>query len=125
MTFTAFAQNNPVMRVAAWMIHEDAEARNDPAVAARLGLVSKKKRQISNRWNKAWMMYKNPKIAVYSSSGEEGLKLKEIQKALKEIDKEKKEEAKQAKKRLGLPNEYAGSSPNNRSDYKLKLQADV
>ena len=70
--------NNPTMRVAAWMVHEDAAARNDPEEAARLGLVSKKKRQISNRWNKAWMMYKNPKIAIYSSNGQEGMKLKDL-----------------------------------------------
>ena len=103
--------NNPTMRVAAWMVHEDAAARNDPEEAARLGLVSKKKRQISNRWNKAWMMYKNPKIAIYSSNGQEGMKLKDLKTALKQIDKEQrvlKKELKQSQ----VPQEYVKSDQN-------------
>ena len=90
--------NNPVMRVAAWMIQEDAAARKDPATAAQLGLVSAKKRRISNRWNKAWMMYKNPAIAAYSSYGEKGVAMKEMKKALKEIEKEQAKAEKEAKK---------------------------
>ena len=61
--------NNPVFRVACWLLQEDAANRADPETAARLGLCSTTRRRISNRWYKAWIMYKNPVIASYSSSG--------------------------------------------------------
>ena len=90
--------NNPVARVAAWILQEDAAARSDKNTAAALGLVSAKKRRISNRWNKAWMMYKNPTLAAYSSYGEKGVAMKEMKAALKEIEKEQAKAEKEAKK---------------------------
>ena len=82
--------NNPVMRVAAWIMQEDAAARRDQASATRRGLVSAERRRISNRWNKLWMMHKNPAIAAYSTSGAKGVQLKEIHQALRQMEQEQK-----------------------------------
>jgi hypothetical protein len=54
--------NHPVMRVAAWIMQEDAYERRHGST-----LVSPKLRRVSNRWNKLWMMTKNPELAKYSS----------------------------------------------------------
>jgi len=102
--------NNPVFRVACWLLQEDAANRADPETAARLGLCSTTRRRISNRWYKAWIMYKNPVIASYSSSGEKGVELKELKKAAAEIEKEERERlAKLQRERGQLRNALAPS----------------
>jgi len=61
--------NHPVLRVAAWIMQEDAaRRRTDPS---KHGLVTSKKRIFANRWWKIWMMLKHPVLATYSSRGEE------------------------------------------------------
>lgn len=54
--------NNPVMRVAAWIIEEEAANRRDPAKRQAHGLVPPKRRRIVNRWQKAYFLVKNPSL---------------------------------------------------------------
>jgi len=62
---TYHAHNNPVMRVTVWIMSEDAYKRSH----GEEGMVTPKLRKVSNKWNKVWMMYKNPSIAQYTASG--------------------------------------------------------
>ena len=62
--------NHPVMRVAAWIMQEDAdERRKSELKGAKLKgtLASPVLRRVSNRWWKLWVMYKTPSLTAYSS----------------------------------------------------------
>jgi hypothetical protein len=54
--------NHPVMRVAAWILQQDASDRRDSVKAAERGLVSPHKRRVANRWRKALFLSQNPKL---------------------------------------------------------------
>jgi len=54
--------NHPVMRVAAWILQQDASDRRDGVKAAERGLVSPHKRRVANRWRKALFLSQNPKL---------------------------------------------------------------
>jgi hypothetical protein len=58
--------NHPILRVAAWVLQEDSLKRR--AAPEKFGMASKKKRAVSNRWWKLWMMTKNPALATYSKN---------------------------------------------------------
>jgi len=62
---TYHAHNNPVMRVAVWIMAEDCVKRK----RGEEGMVSVQKRCVSNRFWKLWMLHKNPTLAKYSANG--------------------------------------------------------
>lgn len=57
--------NNPVMRVAAWILAEDARDRKDEKTREARGLRSPASRLVCNRWRKALFLVQNPSLAKY------------------------------------------------------------
>ena len=57
--------NNPVMRVAAWILAEDARDRNDEKTREARGLRSPTARRVCNRWRKALFLVQNPSMVKY------------------------------------------------------------
>ena len=57
--------SNPVMKVAAWAIEEDAAIRRDAARRDELGYVGATKRRAANRWRLALLLLRNPSLSHY------------------------------------------------------------
>lgn len=62
---TYHLHNNPIMRVACWILQEDARDRRNPDKRAALGLVTPKRRRGCNRWQKALFLLRNPSLQAF------------------------------------------------------------
>ena len=72
---TYHLHNNPVMRVACWVLQEDSRDRRIPEKRAALGLVTPKRRRGCNRWQKALFLLRNPSLQAFvkaSAATEQG-----------------------------------------------------
>lgn len=67
---TYHLHNNPVMRVACWILQEDSRDRRDPVKRAELGMVTPKKRLAFNRWQKTLFLLRNPSLVAYVKANE-------------------------------------------------------
>ena len=84
--------NNPVMRVAAWLLQESAKARRDEAMREQLGLAPPEKLRAINRWQKALFLVRNPELAQFSGKGHEPCDMVKLNKELKASKKEIKKQ---------------------------------
>jgi hypothetical protein len=119
------AHNNPVMRVAAWMISEDAKARREPGRAAA-GFVSHKRRRVANRFQLAWMLYKNPTLRSYRGVGLSAKKINQIKRAgatgkempsLDELDQNASKNASSRPAATTVSSTRSGRAPSSQTRY--------
>lgn len=57
--------NNPVMRVACWILLEDSRDRRDATKRAARSLVTPRQRRFANMWRKIYFLVHNPKLIQF------------------------------------------------------------
>jgi len=82
--------NNPVVRVAAWIMEQDAWRRQRDDERERFGLASRTKRRVSNRWNLWWFLLKFPSMRAHRCRPEDVDRMRELRAKKKKARQERK-----------------------------------